>query len=156
MRIRVTQQDRSGGHDDQEATGASSTSRRGSYAIPRNMTQHGRTAFADLVDDYVSSITHLVEAEAQRGRGGGHEWTADHVAAARAVLARQQRGRGEDSDDRTMSLRTASAILVTAGVVGVPTMSPLLNSPWQLALFFLFALLLLTGLILSWTTRGRT
>lgn len=119
------------------------------------MTRHGATAFADLVDHYVSAITQLVEAEARRARGGGHEWTADHVAAAQAAHEHPRQGRTEEGAATTANLRTVSTIFVTAGAVGTPMMAPLLASPWQITLFIVFASVLVAGLVLSWTSRTR-
>ncbi len=138
------------GRDEHDAADAPAIALRRSYAIPRNTTPHGRTAFTDVVDDYVGALTRLVEAEARRASSGGQEITADHVAAAAGDHERRRRARPDEEPGRGRILRTAAAIALTTGATGASMMAAFLHSPWQVALFTIFAVVFVLGVVLSW------
>ena len=123
------------------------------YRIPRHVTAAGRRAFHEVMRGWAAQLAEQMEIDAQRARQADPEYTAIQVYDARRAVERQNALRAEpDRSDH----RVLAAILLTIGSIGISVLSNLLVGPWRVLSFTAFAIVLVTGLVLTWVGRTRT
>ena len=126
------------------------------FAMPPNLTEGGRKAFARELGD---------ELERQAVESHAHDSEPEHTAEAveRSRAAYQRRlqmdaietvvkGRNES---RWVDRSALAAILITIAGVAVPVMGNFLHSVLQDLVFGAFVVMGVTGLVLMWVTRRR-
>lgn len=122
------------------------------YRVPSRATEAGRRAFHEVMRRWAAQLAEQMEIGAQRAGDTDPEFTAIHVHDARRAIERQHSLPSEpDRSDH----RVIAAILLTVGTIGVGVLSNFLVGPWQVLVFVVFVVVLLVGLILTWTGRVR-
>ena len=102
--------------------------------MPPGLAPGACQAFRDVEDEF----------QLRRRRRLRPDLTREDVYEARTVVAQAMC----ESQPRDGSLRGLSTGLIAIGSVGVGSMHPYLNSPWQIALLVAFILIGLAGVVL--------
>jgi len=139
----------------QQAT-APSSAHPATYPVPENLTPLGLRAFRSEVTKFATAIAaELAKNEDEvLSRGGQPEHTAEAVTKARQEYVQRLRSMREAAEHKAHHDRSVLAvILVTAAIVGLNVMQNFLHSRWQLAVFVLFVLVGLAGLVVTWAGR---
>jgi len=108
--------------------------------MPPGLAPGACQAFRDVEDEFHDGLV----GELRRRRRLRPDLTGEDVYEARTVVAQAMC----ESQPRDGSLRGLSTGLIAIGSVGVGSMHPYLNSPWQIALLVAFILIGLAGVVL--------
>ena len=105
--------------------------------LPPGLAPVACQAFRDVEEEFHDGLV----GELRRRRRSRPDLTSDDVYEARAVVAQVMCA----SQPRGGPPRGLSTGLIAIGSVGVGSMHPYLNSPWQIALLVVFILIGLAG-----------